>query len=64
MPWRMSELKRDALAMPACGETSAFDRRHFMRHIGVNRVMPDRVDARFRTISPGLYSCTISVIPK
>jgi hypothetical protein len=46
----------DPFAMAAGREATAFDDRDLMRHVGVHRVMPDRVDARLRHDFTGLVS--------
>src|SRR5262245_36228994 len=45
---RMAELEADALAMPAGRKSPALDHRHLVRHVGVRRIMGDRVDAGLR----------------
>jgi hypothetical protein len=41
---RMAELEADPFAMPAGWKTSALYRRDLVRHLGVRRIVGDRVD--------------------
>jgi hypothetical protein len=45
---RMAELEADPFAMPAGRKTSAHYRRDLVRHLGVRRIVGDRVDPRLR----------------
>jgi hypothetical protein len=51
---RMGELEADAFAMPAGRKAPAFDNRHFVRHVGMRGIVPDRVDAGLRHDFAGL----------
>ena len=42
---RMGEVKLDALAVPTCREPPAFDDGDLMRHVGVHRIVCNRVDS-------------------
>jgi hypothetical protein len=44
----MSELKPDALAMPAGWKAPALNGGYLMRHVGVRGIVSDRVDAGLR----------------
>src|SRR5271165_1527106 len=57
---RTGELETDDLAMPAGPKLATLDHRDLMRHVGVRRIMRDRVDADCGTISPGLHSCAMA----
>jgi hypothetical protein len=48
MSFRMRELEADALAMPASRKAPAPDHGDFVRHVGVCRIVGDRVDAGLR----------------
>jgi hypothetical protein len=48
MPGRMAELEADALAMLAARKAPALDEGHFVRHVGVRRIMGDRLAAGLR----------------
>jgi hypothetical protein len=59
---RMGEFEADALAMAAGRETPALDHRDLVRHVGVRRIMRNRVDAGLRDDSPGLNSCAMAAL--
>jgi hypothetical protein len=44
---RMGELEADALAMPAGWKAPALDHRDLVRHVGMRRIVGNRVDAGF-----------------
>jgi len=44
----MGELEADALAMPAGGKAPALDHGDLMRHVGVRRIVRNRIDAGLR----------------
>src|SRR5438105_12007900 len=44
----MGKLERDAFAVPACGEAPALYDRNLVWHVGVDWIVRDRVDPRFR----------------
>ena len=48
MPGGMGELETDALAMPAGRKAAALDHGDLVRHVGMRRVVGDRVDAGLR----------------
>jgi hypothetical protein len=45
---RMRELEADAVAMPGSRKAPALDDRHVVRHVGVRRIVGNRVDAGLR----------------
>jgi len=44
---RVDQLEADALTAATGRESAAFDDRHLMRHVRVDRVVGDAIDARF-----------------
>jgi hypothetical protein len=44
----MSKLEADAAAMPAGRKAATFDHRRLVRHVGMRRIMCDRIDAGLR----------------
>ena len=48
MPGGVGELEADALAMPAGRKAAALDHRDFVRHVGMRRIVCNRVDAGLR----------------
>jgi hypothetical protein len=50
------------LAMPARRKAPTFDDGDFVRHIGVHRIMRDRVNPRLRHDLTRLYSCATGVL--
>jgi hypothetical protein len=51
---RMGELKADALTMPAGRKATALDHRDLVRHVGVRRIMRNRLDTGLRYDLAGL----------
>ena len=55
----MGELEADALAMAARRKAAALDHGDLVRHVGMRRIMCDRVDAGLRDDLAGLNSCAM-----
>src|SRR5215510_9165403 len=64
MPGWMSELEGHALAMPAGRKTPALDHCNLVRHVGMPRIMGDRVDAGLRDDLAGLVFLSHSCPPR
>jgi hypothetical protein len=58
---RMSELKADPFAMSAGRKPPTLDYGDLVPHVGVRRIVGDRVDSGLR-LSPGLYSCAMTIL--